>query len=487
MNGWRPPRPQPGRFSFHLSLRTKLAALMLATSFSLVAILVLYYYQTEKALYSEFQRRTAELSKAVQIGIEGASSKNLNDIRDLEKYLDRLNPEGVREISVISSADRIVASTRQDSVGKWITERRKELIFKAELGEPVTGDGPVYNVIIPVSSESGTLGYIHLTLDAKDFSVLLRDSAIRRAGAALGILAIGTVIALVLAGRYTRPIVEIATAAARVADGDLTQEMAAGRRDEIGVLSRSFNDMVAKLREDRDLRERLRTAEHLASVGQFAQSIAHEIKNPLNFINLSIDHMRDSYRPADPQTAARFESLVGNIKGEIQRLRRFAESYLEYGRPFELRRRQTALQPLVEGVLELSAARAEAAGVRVEADFRPLPELHLDPEFIRTCLLNLVANAFEAMPAGGLLSVRTELNGATVAIVCTDSGTGVERELLEKVFEPFFTTKSGGLGLGLALTRKVVEEHGGRVEFDSRPGEGSVVTLFLPVEREVRR
>ncbi len=474
----------PPRFDFRPSLRLKLAALMLTTSVSLVVILVFLYYQTEKTLYNEFQRRASELSKAVQIGLAGASGKGLSDSKSLENYLDRLNAEGIREISVISSSDRIVASTRQENVGKWITERRKEMIFKAELGEPVTGDGPVYNVIIPVSSTDETQGYIHLTLNAEDFSVLLRASAIRRIAAALGILGLGTVVALVLAGRYTRPIAEVASAAARVAEGDLEPQLDTDRRDEIGVLSRSFNDMIARLREDRDLRERLRTAEHLASVGEFAQNIAHEIKNPLNFISLSIDHMRDAYPPADAGQAARFASLVGNIKGEIGRIGRFAESFLEYGRPFELRRRRTALVPLIEDVLELAAARAQEGGIRLISALPPLPELFIDPEFIRTCLLNIVINAIEAMPGGGELTVGASVEPAALSLTFTDNGTGVEAAKLEKIFEPFFTTKSGGLGLGLALTRKIVEEHGGRIEFVSRPGAGSVVTLQLPRPQE---
>jgi signal transduction histidine kinase len=486
LNERRQRQPVPRRFIFRPTLRLKLTALMLTTSLSLVAILVFVYYQTEKTLYNEFQRRTTELSKAVQIGLEGASGKGLSDSKNLEKYLNRLNPQGIREISVISSADRIVASTRNETVGKWITERRKEMIFKAELGEPVTGDGLVYNVVIPVISAEETLGYIHLTLNTEDFSVLLRGSAIRRVVAALGILGLGLIVAVILAGRYSRPIAQVANAAARVADGDLEQEMPTDRRDEIGILSRSFNDMVHRLREDRDLRERLRTAEHLASVGQFAQNIAHEIKNPLNFISLSIDHMRDAFPPHDAEEAARFDSLVGNIKGEIGRIGRFAESFLEYGRPFELRRRRCDLVPLIRDVLELAAARAKDGGVRLEATLVSLPELFIDPEFIRTCLINLVVNAIDAMPAGGVLAVQAEVHAEEVTVAFADSGMGVEPEKLEKVFEPFFTTKSGGLGLGLALTRKIIEEHGGRIEFDSRFGEGSLVTLHLPLSQEMK-
>jgi signal transduction histidine kinase len=474
------------RLFFKPSLRTRLVGIMLVTNMSLIALLVFFYYQTEKALYNEFARQTAGLSKAVQIGLAGAASKNLGDVKSLENYLNRLTPKGVKEISVISSSDRIVASTKRENVGKWITERRRELIFKADLGESVTGEGLTYNVVIPVAAEGEgkPMGYIHLTLNAEDFSAFLRLSLIRRVLAALVIFAVGTLVAVVLAGRYIRPIKQVVAAAGKVAAGDLRPQLPVVRRDEIGDLSRSFNHMVARLREDRDLRERLRTAEHLASVGQFAQSIAHEIKNPLNFISLSIDHMRDAYRPAEPETSARFESLVGNIKGEIQRISRFAESFLEYGRPFELRLRQASMVELIEEALELAQARAQQGRIEIIREFEGLPPIIIDPEFIRTCLNNVICNAFDAMPDGGTLRVQAERKGRRVAIAFADSGVGVEAAKLDKVFDPFFTTKQGGLGLGLALTRKIVEEHGGKVQFVSRPGEGSVVTLLLPLAKE---
>ncbi len=150
LNERRQRPPLPRRFIFRPTLRLKLTALMLTTSLSLVAILLFLYYQTEKTLYNEFQRRTSELSKAVQIGLEGASGKGLSDSKSLEKYLNSLNSKGIREISVISSGDRIVASTNDENVGKWITEWRKQMIINAELGETVTEDEQFYNVILPV-------------------------------------------------------------------------------------------------------------------------------------------------------------------------------------------------------------------------------------------------------------------------------------------------------------------------------------------------
>lgn len=454
------------------------------TSMGLIAVLFLFFYQAERGLYLELERQTAELSRAVQIGLAGAAETGLDDGKNLESYLSRLNSKGIREITVISDADRIIASTRQEMVGKWITDERKELIYKAELGDTVVGQGQFFNVVIPIASGRSTFGYIHLTFDAKDLSAFLRHSAIRKLMAALFILGIGTLVAILLAGRYTRPIELVAEAAGKVAAGDLEQNLPSTRKDEIGDLSRNFNQLVDRLREDRDLKERLRTAEHLAGVGQVAQSIAHEIKNPLNFISLSIDHMRDAYRPDNPDQACRFESLVDNIKGEIQRISRFTRSFLEYGRPIELKKQPSSLTEIVNQVLELVAAQAEEVKIVLESTLEPLPEMSLDPEFIRTCLYNIVVNAFDAMPEGGILKISTAKSAAQISIRFADTGAGLEPESLDKIFEPYYTTKTGGLGLGLALTRKIIEGHGGRMEFESRPGVGSTVSLHLPLEKE---
>jgi signal transduction histidine kinase len=269
-----------------------------------------------------------------------------------------------------------------------------------------------------------------------------------------------------------------------VAAGNLDQHLPVERRDEIGLLARSFNDMVTRLRDDRDLKNRLRTAEHQAGIGQFARNIAHEIRNPLNFISLSIDHMRDTYPPVDPAQEQKFSRLVGNIKGEIERISRFAQSFLEYGRPFELRRQRVEPAMVLEEVLQLISARAELQQIKVVQDYFGLPELGLDPDFFRTCLLNVVANACDAMPDGGTLTVRGEIQGFQVAFSFTDTGTGVPADQVERMFEPFFTTKEKGLGLGLALTHRIVEEHGGKTAFSSCLGQGSTVTLWFPLPEE---
>lgn len=469
---------------FKSSLHKKLVAMMLFLSLSLIAILVFLYSQTEKAIYNEFERQTAELSKAIQIGMEEATSSGLTDEKRLQGFLNKLNAKGVKEISVISTSDKIISSTNPKDVGKWISKSKKELIFKAELGEPVTGEDKGYNVMIPVVSGDKQMGYINLTLNTEDFSVFLQTSMIRRIVAAFIIFGIGTILAIFLARRYTKPIEEVVTAAQRVALGDLDQELHTNRKDEIGGLASSFNYMVGKLRQQREMAEKLRKAEHLAGIGQFAQSIAHEIKNPLNFINLAIGHMKEVYRPSDPVKAEKFDSLVENMNNEILRVSRFAESFLEYGRPFELHYRMTAMGKVLNEVIELVSIKAQQNNIQIREEYDALPQLMIDPEFIKTCIYNIILNAFDAMNNGGLLTISTKKDDSRFYLLVKDNGIGLPLAEQSKVFEPFFTSKSAGLGLGLAFTKRIIEEHGGKVLFESTEGKGSIFTIILPMERK---
>lgn len=471
-------------YFLRLSLHQKLVAMMLLISLSLVSVFVFLYSQTEKEMYNEFESQTAELSKAIQVGVEEVTSSGITDEKRLQTYVKKLNTKGVREISIISNSDKIISSTNPKNVGKWLTTKKKELIFKAQLGEPVTGEGHAYNVIIPVIAGDRHYGYIHLTINTEDFSVFMRKRLLQRLLAAAVVFGMGTISIVYFAKRYTAPIEKVVKAARMVAGGDLNHELNTERKDEIGELNQSFNFMVEKLREERELEERLRKAEHLAGIGQFSRSIAHEIRNPLNFISLSIDHIREKYRPSDGRNSESFDSLILNIKKEIQRVSRFAESFLEYGRPLEMSMQKTDICKIIEDVLSLVAAKAQKEDIEIIKEYDIMPELIVDPEFIKTCLYNVILNAFQAMPNGGRLTVRTRQADDKFSVTIEDTGVGIPEEKVGKVFDPFFTTKSKGLGLGLALTKRVIEEHKGKIDFKSREGEGSTVVMLLPMEKE---
>jgi signal transduction histidine kinase len=471
-------------FVLRLSLNQKLVAMMLLLSLSIITVFVVLYSNAEQAIYKEFEGRSTELSKAIQIAVEEVTSSGPPDVKRLENYLKKLNTKGVQEISVISNSDKIISSTNPKDVGKWLTSKKKELIFKAQLGETVTGEGHAYNVIIPVVVREKQYGYINLTINTEDFSVRMRERLLQRIMAALIVFGMGTVFIVYLARRYTKPIEEVVQAARKVAGGNLDQELRTERKDEIGELTQSFNYMVRKLREERELEDKLRKAEHLASIGQFSTSIAHEIRNPLNFISLSIDHIKEKYTPHNGEGKDTFDSLIMNIKNEILRVSRFAESFLEYGRPLEINTRPTDIVKLIEDVLELVMAKAQQEQISIERDFEPVQELSLDPDLIKTCLYNVILNAFQSMHNGGRLVLRTKMLNTKCCILVEDNGEGIAEDRLARIFDPFFTTKSGGLGLGLALTKRVVEEHRGKVDIKSAAGRGTTISLCLPMEKE---
>ncbi len=464
-----------------LSLNKKLIGMMLFLSLILVSVLMFLYSQSEKALLTELENQTAELSKAIQVGVEEVTSRGRTDEMRLQTYLKKLNSKGVKEISIISNADEIIASTNPMKVGEQVGPTKKERIIKAELGEPVSKEGKVYNVILPVVAGNEHYGYIHLKINIDDFSEILASHAIKRIVATSLVFGLGIVLAVFLSLMYTRPIHNVVNAARSVATGDLTPELTTNRKDEIGELTHTFNYMVQKLREERALEEKLREAEHLSGIAQLAKSIAHEIRNPLNFISLSIDHLKKKYIPQGDEEKEKFESLITSIKHEIQRLNKLVGDFLDYGKPLRLSLQDADIGILIHEVLELVWAKAEKDGIKIHYQNGELPNISVDPELIKSCIFNVVLNAFQAMPDGGDLTVLTRTSNGKAHIIIEDTGVGVSKENLQKLFDPFFSTKSTGLGLGLAMTKRVVEEHGGKVDFQSAEGKGSTITISLPV------
>lgn len=468
-------------YFLNLSLNKKLIGMMLILSFIIVSILTVLYFQFERDLLDEFENQTADLTKAIQIGVEEVTGRGFTDEVKLKNYLRTLREKGVKEISIISNDDEIVASTNPTRIGEEVGPAKKARIIKAELGEPVSREGKAYNVIIPIIAGNEHYGYMHLKINAEDFSGIIASNAIKRIVATFLVFGLGIFLAIFLSLTYTRPIHAVVDAARNVAAGDLSPKLHSDRKDEIGELTQAVNFMIEKLREERALKEKLREAEHLSGVAQLARGIAHEIRNPLNFISLSIDHVRKKFSPRDDTDKEQFEALIRSIKAEIQRLNQLVGDFLDYGKPLKLNRRETDLPMLIQDVIALVSAKAEKDRIKVQHFNEGLPKLMLDPELIKTCIFNIVLNAFQAMPSGGDLTIRLRLINDKAAVIISDTGVGVSRENLSRLFDPFFSTKTTGLGLGLAMTSRVVEAHGGKVDFQSTEGQGSTVTITLPV------
>ncbi len=462
-----------------LSLKWKLVLLLLLLNFTLMSILYVFYTQTEKRLLKEIERQTADLTKAIQIGVEevtrGGSDK-------LTEYLKKLNTKGIKEVSIISNTKEIIASTNPQNIGKPITHRKKELIIKAELGEPVFEEENVYNVIVPVIAGNVQYGYIHLRINKDDFSKILKTNALKRMITTLIIFSIGIIVTYLISLRYTKPVDTLAEAAIKVAQGNFNYKLNINRKDEIGKIAESFNFMIQKLQENQILQKRLREAEHLSAIGQLSRTIAHEIRNPLNFINLSIDHLIEKLKKEE-QNTNNYTKLLESMKQEIYRVNSLITEYLEYTRPLKLNRKFASIIEIIDDVVSIIEATAEKYSVNIYKDYTIDFTLNIDVDLIKSCLLNIITNALHAMKNSEIknLFIKTELIEDNLVIKIADTGCGVPEEFMDKIFEPFFSTKKEGLGLGLSLAKKVIEEHGGKIEFSSKTGHGSEVKIYIPV------
>ncbi|MEJ5226983.1 HAMP domain-containing sensor histidine kinase [Thermodesulfovibrio sp.] len=462
-----------------LTLRWKLILLLLFLNMTLMSSLYIFYAQTEKRLLKEIEKQTADLTKAIQIGVEEVTRGGSNK---LSEYLNRLNSRGIKEVSIISNAQQIIASTNPQNIGKPITHRKKELIIKAELGEPVFEEESVYNVIVPVIAGNVQYGYIHLRVNKDDFSEILKANAFKRILTNLLIFSIGIVLTYLISKRYTKPIDDLKEAAMKVAQGDFTYRLDINRKDEIGKIAESFNFMIQKLEENQSLQQRLREAEHLSAIGQLSRTIAHEIRNPLNFINLSIDHLIEKLKKEN-NSSNDYQKLLKSMKQEIYRVNNLITEYLEYTRPLRLNKKISSIVEIIEEVLSVIEPTVERDGISIYKDYKVDFSISLDVDLMKSSLINIITNSIHAMRDSEkkVLFIKTEIVEDELLLRIADTGSGVPEEFIDKIFEPFFSTKKGGLGLGLPLTKRVVEEHGGRIEFFSKPNEGTEIRIYLPI------
>jgi len=268
-------------FFLGLSLNKKLILMMLCLSALLLSILLTLHWQMERALVREFENQTAELTRAIQVGVEKVTGSYSTRESGLESYLKTLKSKGIEEISVISATEQIIASSNPTKVGLPVGPKRKELIIKAALGTQISEEGKTYNVMIPVIAGRTHYGYIHLQINAEDISGMQKRNTIKMIIATLLVIAFGIFISILLALWYTEPIRQVVEASKRVAAGDLDVKLPVDRKDELGDLTENFNNMVQRLREKRQLEERLREAEHLSALGRTGKNDRPRNKEPL--------------------------------------------------------------------------------------------------------------------------------------------------------------------------------------------------------------
>lgn len=484
--------------------------LLIIFAILLIATLSIQFYlnlktQNENNARREIQEQT--LSAGFALGMSGITSKQ-EYLEDLiahpgQSFLNEQALERIRDVIIINEKWQVTDSLNPEYVPKRAEDGSvtytdlaaltdlPPLMQGARLGNDLSrfpnrksGESRVRDDeahAIPIETSDGRY-YVMVVLKN------VKSEAAWRAAEplvyTLGIFLVSTAITFLLVWRFTRPITDLANAARRIADGDLGFRVPNVRNDEMGRLTQRFNEMTAELEKSKLLEDQLQQAEKSAVIGRLGSAIAHEIRNPLNYINLTLDHLRSKLAPEDAEKQATFEKLISQIKDEVARINNQISDFLNYSRPARVNVRPLDAREVIQDSLRIVEAQAEENNIKMAVvEHEEVPEIMGDPEFLRSVFNNLFINAVQSMGhEGGQLSVKitSDENAGFVRFEIADTGNGIRAENLSKIFEPYFSTKETGTGLGLAIVQKIVDLHNGTISVKSTEGEGTRFTVRLP-------
>jgi signal transduction histidine kinase len=300
----------------------------------------------------------------------------------------------------------------------------------------------------------------------------------------IGIL-VAVLASLWFAARVTRPVVSLAEAARRVAAGDLGAKVEVESSDELGELAASFNRMTEDLAQQKD---RTLQAERVAAWRELARRLAHELKNPLFPLQVTVENLMRAKQKAPEMFEEVFHEGTATLLAEINNLKTIIGRFSEFSRMPQPQRQPTQVNDVVRSVLrvfqaQLRANDKEKNQIAVHTELADaLPEISADPDLLHRALQNLVLNAIDAMPQGGELTIRTQALGNRVEISVSDTGSGLTQEECGRLFTPYYTTKQHGTGLGLAIVQSVVSDHGGKISVESTKEKGTTFRIELPCD-----
>ena len=303
---------------------------------------------------------------------------------------------------------------------------------------------------------------------------------------ALVVGAAGVVLGFLLSwwvsARVTRPVVKLAEGARKVAAGNWQTRVDVSTSDEIGQLATAFNDMTRQLDGQR---ERLLQAERVAAWRELARRLAHELRNPLFPLQITVENLQRARGLSQAQFDEIFQESTATLRAELENLHTIVGRFSDFSKMPAPRWQTVNLNETVRDALRLFEAQFNAVGkppVTPELYFaEQLPEIQADPDLLHRALQNLVLNAMDAMPAGGTLTLRTSAREGGVRLEVSDTGSGLTQEECARLFTPYFTTKHHGTGLGLAIVQSVVSDHGGTIAVSSEPGRGTTFHIDLPL------
>ncbi len=356
------------------------------------------------------------------------------------------------------------------AVVTWTRDQADDEVFHAIplLGAGSATDRPLLGILLVGNSRRT---YVELKRHIRSVALLVGGG--------------GIVLAILLsswaAARVSRPVDQLARAAQKVAAGDWNTRVEVSGSDELAQLAESFNRMTAELLNQKD---RLVQAERVAAWRELARRLAHELKNPLFPLQLTVENLVRARQQTPDQFDEVFRESSRTLLAEISNLKAIVGRFSEFSRMPQPQRQTVQVNEVVRGVAQLFQAQLETPGrpgIRCDLQLDPqLEPITGDPELLHRALSNLVLNAMDAMPSGGTLTLRTRRQDGKAVIEVTDTGSGLTPEECQRVFTPYYTSKQHGTGLGLAIVQSVVSDHKGTISVQSQPGRGTTFVIELP-------
>jgi two-component system nitrogen regulation sensor histidine kinase NtrY len=306
----------------------------------------------------------------------------------------------------------------------------------------------------------------------------IRFAALLATGVGL-LLAIG--ISSWAAARVTRPVEQLARAACEISAGNWNVQVPSASRDEIGQLADSFNRMT---RELLDQQQRLIQSERVAAWRELARRLAHELKNPLFPLQLTVENLLRARAQTPEQFDEVFRESASALLSEISNLKTVIARFSDFSRMPQPRFQPVRLRAIVQEVARLHLSQMKSASIVCDVDLRDSETIAADPDLLHRAISNLVLNAVDAMPQGGTINIRTQLSGDSARIEISDTGIGLTPEECSRLFTPYYTSKAHGSGLGLAIVQSIVSDHHGRITVSSQKGTGTTFIIELPANRD---
>jgi len=350
----------------------------------------------------------------------------------------------------------------------WTSNRADEEVFHAIPLRGVGKDRPLLGILLIGNSRRS---YVELKRRIRDAALLVGGG--------------GVVLAILLSSwasaRVTRPVVDLARAAQDVASGNWSASVQVEGHDEVAQLAESFNRMTSELLAQK---ERLVQTERVAAWRELARRLAHELKNPLFPLQLTVENLIRAREQSPEMFEEIFRESSQTLLAEISNLKGIIGRFSEFSKMPQPQLQRVQVNEIVEAVARLFQVQFQAQGreaIHCEMQLdRRLGPIAADPELLHRALSNLVLNAMDAMPKGGTLTLRTRRDDGKVAVEVCDTGSGLTPEECERIFTPYYTSKQHGTGLGLAIVQSVVSDHGGRISVHSEPGKGTTFVIELP-------